>query len=431
MLHVSLNCQPRKQKDLKISAFSALPLPLFMKHPIPLIIYKVFRSSYLLLILGLCLATPGTVRAHPTPDIPVKASFTAGGSLTLSVEITPRLFDEDPEKATPLSYILFKRLAEDRKSELKKNAAKLAPLHVEFFFEPLGQILPAFEFDFTGEGQKPLVDDDENVVLTGSWSTPVPAGISGWKIRATPNRLWSVVFQNVIDGKVHPRVAVLFPGETSHTLDLSGLASTQVTLPSPGAVSRAGTAGDSVQTFFDFFVKGFLHVLPEGLDHILFVLGLFLLSREWKPLLLQVTAFTVAHSATLALAALGVIQAPPAIVEPVIAASIAAVAVENIFHPRYTPWRLLVVFGFGLIHGLGFAGALNELDLPRTAFVIGLVGFNFGVEGGQLAVIVLALASTFWVRDAVRYRRWVVVPASALIAALGLLWTVQRILQTP
>jgi hydrogenase/urease accessory protein HupE len=381
--------------------------------------------------LSLFLALPGTLLAHPTPDIPVKAVFVSGGSCTLVVEITPRLFDPDPEKATPLSFVLFKTLSEDRKTEMRSNAAKLVPQHIEFFFEPLGQILPAFDFQFTGEGQKPLSDDDENVVLTGTWTTPIAAGISGWKIRAVPNRLWSVVFQNVIDGGVHPRVAVLFPGETSHTLDLTGMSGREPSEPTPGSVSRSGSVGDSARTFGDFFVKGFLHVLPLGLDHILFVLGLFLLSRQWKPLLWQVTAFTLAHSVTLALAALNMVKAPSSVVEPIIAASIVAVAVENIFHPKYSVWRLLVVFGFGLIHGLGFAGALNELDLPRSAFTVGLVGFNFGVEGGQLAVISLAMACTFWVRDPEHYRRRVVIPCSSLIAALGAFWTIQRIFMTP
>lgn len=369
------------------------------------------------------------LQAHPTPDIPVKAVFVTGGSCTLVVEVTPRLFDPDPEKATPLINLLYRTLSDARKNELRAAAAKLVPQHVEFFFEPLGQVLPAFEFEFTGEGQKPLQEDDENVVLTGSWTMPIAAGLTGWKLRAVPNRLWSVVFQNVIDGAVHPRVAVLFPGETSYTLDLTTLNAPANSSPNPGAVSIKGSTSDSVRAFADFFVKGFLHVIPMGLDHILFVLGLFLLSREWRPLLMQVTAFTVAHSVTLAMAALGYVKVPSEVVEPVIAASIVAVAVENIFRPRYGIWRLIIVFGFGLIHGLGFAGALNELDLPRTAFALGLVGFNFGVEGGQLAVISLAMTCTFWIRDPFQYRRWVAIPFSAMIAALGVFWTVQRITQ--
>ena len=157
------------------------------------------------------------------------------------------------------------------------------------------------------------------------------------------------------------------------------------------------------------------------------MLGLFLLSRTWKPLLAQVTTFTLAHSVTLALATLGMVKAAPAVVEPIIAASIAFVALENIFRPRYTHWRLLVVLGFGLVHGLGFASALSERELPRDLLAIGLAGFNVGVEGGQLAVIAAAFLLTGWLRNPVHYRRWVVIPGSIAIALCGVWWTIERI----
>jgi hydrogenase/urease accessory protein HupE len=112
--------------------------------------------------------------------------------------------------------------------------------------------------------------------------------------------------------------------------------------------------------FGQYLVLGFTHILPKGLDHMLFVLGLFLLSTQLAPLLWQVTAFTLAHSITLALSMYGVIALSPAVVEPLIAASIVAVAVENLLTARLHAWRVFVVFGFGLLHGLGFAGALRE-----------------------------------------------------------------------
>jgi hydrogenase/urease accessory protein HupE len=177
----------------------------------------------------------------------------------------------------------------------------------------------------------------------------------------------------------------------------------------------------------NYLRQGFVHVVPYGLDHILFVVGLFLLSRSWRPLLAQVTTFTLAHSITLAIATIGLIKVPASVVEPVIAASIAFIAVENILRPKYSPWRLLVVFVFGLIHGLGFAGALNELDLPTSSLVIGLVGFNVGVETGQLCVITLAFMATNWIREAAPYRRWIVIPGSVAIASLGVWWTFERI----
>jgi hypothetical protein len=176
-----------------------------------------------------------------------------------------------------------------------------------------------------------------------------------------------------------------------------------------------------------FLVLGFEHILPKGVDHILFVLGLFLLSCRIKPLLWQVTAFTVAHSITLGLAMYGVIRLPSSLVEPLIAASIAFVAVENICTPELKPWRPFVVFSFGLVHGLGFSSVLLSLGLPRKEFLTALVSFNGGVELGQLAVITAAFCVVGWWRRRAWYRKGIVIPASVAIAATGLFWTVQRI----
>ena len=178
---------------------------------------------------------------------------------------------------------------------------------------------------------------------------------------------------------------------------------------------------------FRYVQMGYTHILPNGLDHILFVLGLFLLSTRLKPLLWQITAFTVAHSLTLALSLYGLVRLPPAVIEPVIAASIAFVAIENLFTTELKPWRPFVVFGFGLVHGMGFAGALKDLGLQRHDFLTALVGFNAGVELGQLSVVALALLAVGWFRSRPNYRRLVVVPASATIAAVAVFWTFQRI----
>lgn len=366
--------------------------------------------------------------AHPIPDIPVRGVFETGGAATIYVEVNPRCLDADPNTAPSLTNSIFQTLPPERKAELRQQADALVRRSVEFYFEPIGRIQPEFTFDFTGEGHRPLANPDDVVVLMGSWKTTIAAGLTGWKIRALPETRLAVVFQNFIDGAAHPRLNVLFPGETSFTLDLTGITGAVPSAAAAGSVSAHGTSKDAWHTFVNFLHQGYVHVLPQGLDHILFVLGLFLLSRAWRPLLLQVTTFTLAHSVTLALATLGWVKVPSSIVEPVIAASIAAVALENIFHPRYTHWRLLIVFTFGLIHGLGFASALSDLDLPRASLAVGLVGFNVGVECAQLTVIALAFVATAWLRDAARYRQWIAVPGSAAIAAVGLWWAVQRVI---
>lgn len=380
------------------------------------------------LLCALLFLITSSAFAHPVPDIPVRGTFTSGGAATVSVEVDPRCFDANPTDAASLTFATFRTLPAARQAELREQAGALVARSVDFFFEPVGRVQPEFAFEFTGAGRAALAKDDDVVVLTGTWQTKIAAGLTGWKIRANPGLKLSVVFQNVIDNRAHPRLAVLFPGETSYTLDLTALSSQAPTAPTAGAVSTTGSAGDSWSTFFTYLHQGFVHVLPLGLDHILFVLGLFLLSRAWRPLLLQVTTFTLAHSVTLALATLGWVEVSGSIVEPVIALSIAAVALENIFHPRYTSWRLLIVFVFGLVHGLGFAGALKDLDLPASSLAVGLVGFNIGVEAAQLAVIALAFFATAWLREAARYRRFVVIPGSTLIALAGIYWAIERAL---
>ena len=179
---------------------------------------------------------------------------------------------------------------------------------------------------------------------------------------------------------------------------------------------------------FLYMIVGYKHILPQGFDHILFVLSLFLLSPKLKPVLWQATAFTVAHSITLGLAMYNVIQPPPKIIEPVIALSIMYVALENIFSPTLKKSRIGIVFFFGLVHGMGFATALGELGLPKNAYLTSLIMFNVGVELGQITVIAAAfLLFGKWFGNKPYYRQRIVIPLSIIIAAVALYWTIQRI----
>lgn len=176
---------------------------------------------------------------------------------------------------------------------------------------------------------------------------------------------------------------------------------------------------------------GFQHILPLGFDHILFVISLFLMDSRLKPVIMQASCFTVAHTVTLILTSKGIIVPPSQIIEPVIAISIVFVALENIFIGELKPWRYAVVFLFGLIHGMGFANALNEIGLPRNTFYTSLISFNIGVELGQVAVIVLAyfLIGKFFSKE-IWYRKRIVYPLSLLIALIAAYWTVERIFLT-
>ena len=214
---------------------------------------------------------------------------------------------------------------------------------------------------------------------------------------------------------------------------------------SPVMKVGGGTDETALSNFWRFIVEGFEHIIPKGLDHILFVLGLFFFSLHVRPLLWQVTAFTIAHTVTLGMATLGVINIPDEwmwLVEALIALSISYVAIENILRPQLGWWRIAVVFGFGLLHGLGFASVLSDLGLTAGRFLASLIAFNIGVEIGQLAVIAVAfLAIVFgaWlarkgqlpaeeVHAEVVYvmHRSVSIIGSLIIGVIGLYWVIER-----
>ncbi|MBI5802644.1 MAG: HupE/UreJ family protein [Verrucomicrobia bacterium] len=241
--------------------------------------------------------------------------------------------------------------------------------------------------------------------------------------------LFEVLFHR---GKDIPPVLQLVQSRQAMVIDLTAFQEdTRGAEAVPGPPGKGGAAPAPVRgnTAWQLVELGFTHILPKGLDHILFVLGLFLLSPKLKPLLWQVTAFTLAHSLTLALAVLGIFALPGRVVEPLIALSIAVVAIENLFRSGVSPWRWVAVFGFGLIHGLGFAGVLSEVGLPREQIGVALLSFNIGVELGQLAVIAIAFAATKWCADRAWYGPWVRRPACLLIALAGVVWTVERLMQ--
>ena len=184
----------------------------------------------------------------------------------------------------------------------------------------------------------------------------------------------------------------------------------------------------TLQVIASYIVLGFEHILPKGLDHILFILGLFLLSTHWRPLLWQVTMFTVAHTITLGLAMNNVVELPSNIVEPLIALSIAYVGIENLFTKDLHKSRILLVFIFGLIHGLGFASVLSDFGMPESDFITALISFNVGVELGQVSIILLAFVLiSSWLKQRINYRAIIVAPGSVFIAVIGVFWFFERL----
>ncbi|MGA0951598.1 MAG: HupE/UreJ family protein [Candidatus Puniceispirillaceae bacterium] len=196
------------------------------------------------------------------------------------------------------------------------------------------------------------------------------------------------------------------------------------------ALTSVGVATVPIASVISNYIKiGFIHIIPRGLDHILFVLGLFLYAPRWRPLLAQITIFTIAHSLTLALASRGLVSVPATIVEPMIAASIAYVALENLWQRKLRLSRLLIIFTFGLLHGLGFASVLADIGLPSSDFLISLISFNIGVELGQITVIAAALSlSLLLPLSPYRYRRLITIPFSLVIGVIGIGIAAERVI---
>ncbi|MCH2077805.1 MAG: HupE/UreJ family protein [Rhodobacteraceae bacterium] len=295
---------------------------------------------------------------------------------------------------------------------------------------------PRIRESFQSEGMGELelngveVSVQENLELTRQTaiflSAPVEADAEGVRIGwAAENG--TLILRQSREGETY--AALLQDGEVSELL------------PKTGVVDE--TAGEA---FWRFLVAGFEHIIPLGVDHILFVLGLFFFALKWSPILWQVTAFTVAHTVTLALATLGIINIPDEwmwLVEAIIALSITWVAIENILQPRMGWLRPAIVFVFGLLHGLGFASVLSDFGLSQGQFVVSLIAFNVGVEIGQLTVILSAfvlIMVAVWaarvgrlddpeeamVRDLPEMYRANAIVGSILIGLVGAYWFVER-----
>ncbi|MGI9381774.1 MAG: HupE/UreJ family protein [Methyloligellaceae bacterium] len=374
----------------------------------------VLRSLLLVVLFAAGALAPGTAAAHKIRPAIVTATFDGAGTYEIAVtanleallaDIGPQHADTDDAPGAGLYKALRALPAEALRARFEAFLPKwLDGVSVEFDGRRVRPRLAAIESPPPGDLSLARLS---TVRLAGD--VPADARIFRWTYAAA---FGPCILRVKPAGGGDLVTSWLKDGRQSEPIPLAGAA-----------------AKSSFDLFVEYVGLGFTHILPEGLDHILFVLGLYLLTTQLRPLLVQVTAFTVAHSITLALGLYGVVRISPAIVEPLIAVSIVYVAVENIVTTKLHVWRPFVVFGFGLLHGLGFAGVLQEIGLPRADFVTGLVAFNVGVEFGQLAVIALAWVATgMWFATRPWYRTRIVQPASAAIALVGLYWTVDRVL---
>jgi hypothetical protein len=224
-------------------------------------------------------------------------------------------------------------------------------------------------------------------------------------------------------------------------LEVDGVSHTAVLGPDSGVLNVKAGETSRLAQFGQYLVEGVFHIWI-GFDHVLFLLSLLLPavlvheSRRWTgvgsfrtaltEVLWVVTAFTVAHSITLSIAALQIVELPSRLVESAIAASVVLAAANNLW-PVVERRRWLVAFGFGLIHGFGFASVLTELGLPRDALVLSLLGFNVGVEVGQLVIVACFLPAAYLLRNTTLYRKGVFVGGSFLTLLVALVWLAERV----
>ena len=183
------------------------------------------------------------------------------------------------------------------------------------------------------------------------------------------------------------------------------------------------------KSIINYFILGIQHIIPKGLDHILFIVGLFFFSVTLRPLLIQVTMFTIAHSITLIFVSVSYINVNPLIVEPIIALSIAYVGIENIFKEYVKEYlRYIIIFFFGLLHGLGFALVLSDIGYQSSKLILNLISFNLGIEAAQIFIILFLYILLGIKFSNKKYYRYIFqVPVSLFIALVGIYWFFERI----
>jgi hydrogenase/urease accessory protein HupE len=366
------------------------------------------------MICAIILALPATVNAHrmrpAIVTITIHSDQTYDATIALNIEAI--LADIGP---------LHEDTNDSPNAATYNELRELPPAELRTRIDTFGlTLLNGINIIFDGERSQPdLVASDVPDVGDAAFQRISRIRLAGRIPRNTQQMVWSYAANfgssAVRVGRAGEPIiqsAFLGPGDASE----------------PFPIGKPLESRSTGQIAADYVGIGYTHIVPKGLDHILFVLGIFLLSVAWRPLLYQVTAFTIAHTITLGLSLYGIISLPAGIVEPLIAASIVYVGIENILTPQLKPWRVFIVFGFGLLHGMGFAGVLTEIGLPQDEFLNALISFNIGVELGQLTVISAAyLIVGHWFRNRPWYRQAVIIPGSAAIALIGAYWTIERI----
>ena len=377
--------------------------------------YHYFKNIYILVFFNINIfLLPLVSSAHS--EWPSKTSLYSESKGTIRVEIETNLED--------LLINIKHKYADDNELIFSENYEKLRNLDSNrlkrIFFSVSDKFLNSIEIRFDRKSSKLSIRSIN--IIDNLNIKEARKSILILDVKAPPNAIsmewsWDESFgSNVI-----------------RTMDIDGKAFRSVWFrksPSSPPLKLAGMPGKNfVSRFLAYLEIGFSHIIPKGFDHIIFVLGIFLLSTNWKIMLAQVTCFTIAHTITLVLSLFGLLALPDRIVEPLIALSIVYVGIENIVTEELKKWRPILVFLFGLLHGFGFAGVLINIGIPEGYFLESLVAFNLGIEAGQILVVGLAYFILFrFFNKKSAYRKYVVIPGSITISIIGSWMFYERIL---
>ena len=361
-------------------------------------------------------------QAHAPESLDIALSLESNQSIELGFYIDLSALFQSEFSPTDVKLAV----SEDPSKPLSKVAIEFARNHVLGLVELfVGTQLHGGTLNFHGLKGSVVLPDDGEVWCQLSYDPLPPNG----PVTLVINALIKTVQVGIIDvvDSTKSRL-VRIEKETPHTVLIRGEDVPSQLDKRPDILRDLFVDSVSVnQTIVGYLKLGFVHIVPKGLDHILFVLALFLLSTQLRVLAIQISIFTLAHTLTLALASMRIVELPSSLIQPLIALSITYVAAENITQRSLKRSRMLVIFGFGMLHGLGLAGVLAQLGLSNRHFFTSLISFNVGVELGQLSVLMLAVILLRWTQSYTWYSTRVVKPISFVIAIVGLFWGIERL----
>jgi hydrogenase/urease accessory protein HupE len=245
----------------------------------------------------------------------------------------------------------------------------------------------------------------------------IPQGVDEVAVRFSP------LLGNIVLKVIRPQQEIISSAALSNRY--------QISLANANLAANNAIVPTTIKLAASYVYQGFVHILPRGLDHILFVLALLLFAKRRSTLLWQVSAFTLAHTITLALGIYGLVDFSSAIIEPLIALSIVYVGVENIYRAQTNTTnyaRMSIIFAFGLLHGLGFSSVLGDLGLAQSQYALSLISFNIGVELGQLTVIALAFICLYPLMGKFWYQKRLVLSLNVAIVVIAIYWLIERLI---